>query len=56
MIGVDIDNIDDVVKGLESLLTSHWNQEIIKKYSLRFDSSKIIESYLSLFRKIINEK
>ena len=56
MIGVDIDNIDDVVKGLESLLTSHWNQEVIKKYSLRFDSSMIIESYLSLFRKIINEK
>ena len=56
MIGVDVNDIDDVVKGLESLLTNQWNQQIIKKYSLRFGSSMIIESYLALFREISIEK
>lgn len=56
MIGVDVNDVDDVVRGLESLLTNQWNQQIIKKYSLRFGSSMIIESYLALFREISIEK
>lgn len=52
VIGVDVNNLDDVVKGLETLLNHRWDNQKIKNHSLKFESKNQIGLYLSVFNKI----
>ena len=43
-----------VAKGLETLLTTKWDKEAIRKASERFEAATMADNYIRVFNNILN--
>ena len=53
MIGVGEHSDEAVAKGLEILLTKEWDSERIKKYSKKFETERMANNYIYVYKKEI---
>ena len=53
MIGVGEHSDEAVAKGLEILLTKEWDSERIKEYSKKFETERMANNYIYVYKKEI---
>ena len=54
VVGVKEHTDESVAKGLETLLTTKWDKEAIRKASERFEADTMADNYIRVFNNILN--